>query len=285
MTSTRDRALRIFESLIKDPYYQKTSNSSREEVVWKEAEQRARQANNNELALSMAVSDDNTSGAVKSLVAYLLAKAQTREEWSKDYEKNVKEYPKKSPDQSWEEYRDDVLNPYLRERGEALNAAIDAGEIKSPPKKAPPEEEEEARPRFSPAKEVTPKEMQNRAAAQEAEAAKLADRDYERLAKDAERQKASLYPEISRPRSASGRVIDVSSIVAPASFKEFDGNPAFKEEDHHFPKYTVEPKDENGERLKLFDKRGKPVVYGKDKKQAYVTFPLPLLTSFYTSVH
>ena len=76
MTSTRDRAMRIFENLIQDPYYQGSGDKGREEVVWIEAQQRARQAHNNHLALSMAASDDR-SEAVKSLVAYLLQKEMT----------------------------------------------------------------------------------------------------------------------------------------------------------------------------------------------------------------
>ena len=70
MTSTRDKAVKIFEHLIKDPYYQKSKGKTREEVVWTEAQQRARQAQNNEMALSMAVSDDE-SGAVKSLLDFM----------------------------------------------------------------------------------------------------------------------------------------------------------------------------------------------------------------------
>jgi len=70
MTSTRDRAVNIFQSLIKDPYYQGSEDKSREEVVWLESQQRARQANNNEIALSMALSD--SSGAVKALLRHLV---------------------------------------------------------------------------------------------------------------------------------------------------------------------------------------------------------------------
>ena len=70
MTSTRDMAIKIFQNLIKAPYYQKSGAKTREEVVWLEAQQRARQAHNNELALSMAASDDEF-GAVKSFAAFI----------------------------------------------------------------------------------------------------------------------------------------------------------------------------------------------------------------------
>ena len=69
MTLTRDKAVQIFANLIKDPYFQKTRNKSREEVVWEEAKQRARQAINNDMALSMAASGDEF-GAVKSFLAF-----------------------------------------------------------------------------------------------------------------------------------------------------------------------------------------------------------------------
>jgi len=69
MTLTRDKAVQIFANLIKDPYFQKTRNKSREEVVWEEAKQRARQAHNNNIALSMAASDDEF-GAVKSFLSF-----------------------------------------------------------------------------------------------------------------------------------------------------------------------------------------------------------------------
>ena len=70
MTSTRDMAIKIFQNLIKDPYYQKSGAKTREEVVWVEAQQSARQAHNNELALSMDASDDEF-GAVKSFAAFI----------------------------------------------------------------------------------------------------------------------------------------------------------------------------------------------------------------------
>ena len=70
MTTTRDKAVQIFANLIKDPYFQKTKNRSREEVVWDEAKQRARQAHNNDVALSMAASDDEF-GAVKSFLTFM----------------------------------------------------------------------------------------------------------------------------------------------------------------------------------------------------------------------
>ena len=70
MTLTTDKAIQIFANLIKDPYFQKTRNKSREEVVWEEAKQRARQAHNNDMALSMAASDDEF-GAVKSFLAFM----------------------------------------------------------------------------------------------------------------------------------------------------------------------------------------------------------------------
>ena len=69
MTLTRDKSVEIFANLIKDPYFQKTRNKSREEVVWEEAKQRARQAVNNDMALSMAASGDEF-GAVKSFLAF-----------------------------------------------------------------------------------------------------------------------------------------------------------------------------------------------------------------------
>ena len=78
MTSTRDKAVQIFEHLIKDPYYQKSKGMTREVVVWTEAQQRARQAQNNEIALSMAVSDDE-SGAVKSLLDFMTKADDTPE--------------------------------------------------------------------------------------------------------------------------------------------------------------------------------------------------------------
>ena len=68
MTSINERAERIFKNLISDPYWQGSQGKSREEVVRQEAQQRARQAHNNDLALSMAVSK---SGAVKSLMQFL----------------------------------------------------------------------------------------------------------------------------------------------------------------------------------------------------------------------
>ena len=69
MTSTRDKAVNIFLSLIKDPYYQRSKDKSREEVVWLESQQRARQSQNNEIALSMAVTDESV--AVKALLRHL----------------------------------------------------------------------------------------------------------------------------------------------------------------------------------------------------------------------
>ena len=68
MTSINERAERIFKNLISDPYWQGSKGKSREEVVRQEAQQRARQAHNNDLALSMAVSK---GGAVKSLMQFL----------------------------------------------------------------------------------------------------------------------------------------------------------------------------------------------------------------------
>ena len=89
MTSVNDdKVLQLFQSMMKDPFYQADANRSREEVVLQEATQRIRQFNNNEKALSMAV-DDNIS-AVKALLNHAnLLKAE-----EEDYNKEVARFKK-----------------------------------------------------------------------------------------------------------------------------------------------------------------------------------------------
>jgi len=96
MTSTRDRAVNIFQSLIKDPYYQGSEDKSREEVVWLESQQRARQANNNEIALSMALSD--SSGAVKALLRHLVKASSLMTVDDYDEDDNIKAFMEEDED-------------------------------------------------------------------------------------------------------------------------------------------------------------------------------------------
>jgi len=103
MTLTKDKAVQIFANLIKDPYFQKTRNKSREEVVWEEAKQRARQAINNDIALSMAASDDEF-GAVKSFLAFM-QKAKTEYEdvpsFTEEAQAKIKELDLPEHVQAW----------------------------------------------------------------------------------------------------------------------------------------------------------------------------------------
>ena len=79
MTSVNDdKVLQLFQSMIKDPFYQAEGKRSREEVVLDEAKRRIRQSNNNNKALSMAV---EKSPAMKALLDYTnLLKADEDEE-------------------------------------------------------------------------------------------------------------------------------------------------------------------------------------------------------------